>query len=133
MIVVDTNVLCYLCIPGTMTEEAEQVLAQDADWHAPVLWRSEFVNVLSMYVRKKFVTQDTAVRMLEKAESLMSVNTHSVVPKDVLALASQSPCTAYDCEFVVLARVLRCNLVTTDRAVLDAYPEVAMAPSKFLA
>lgn len=32
-------------------------------------------------------------------------------------------CSAYDCEFVWLARDLRLPLVTADRKVLDAFPD----------
>lgn len=37
MIVVDTNVLAYLLLTGEHTSEAEQVLAKDPVWAAPVL------------------------------------------------------------------------------------------------
>lgn len=36
-----------------------------------------------------------------------------------------SGCTAYDCEFVVLAKDLDVKLITLDRAVLKAFPDVA--------
>ena len=37
MIVVDTNVLAYLYLPGEHTATAEALLAHDADWAAPLL------------------------------------------------------------------------------------------------
>lgn len=51
MIVVDTNVLAYLYLPGEYTAAAEALLAHDPDWAAPVLWRSEFRNILAGYLR----------------------------------------------------------------------------------
>jgi len=51
MIVVDTNVLAYLLMPGKFTAGAEQLLRSDPEWAAPVLWRSELRNVLATYVR----------------------------------------------------------------------------------
>ena len=37
MIVVDTNVLAYLYLPGEYTSAAEELLQQTPDWAAPVL------------------------------------------------------------------------------------------------
>jgi len=37
LIVVDTNVLAYLLIPGKFTESAEKLLTIDSEWAAPVL------------------------------------------------------------------------------------------------
>ena len=42
MIVVDTNRLAYLLIGGKPTQAVREVLLQDPEWSAPVLWRSEF-------------------------------------------------------------------------------------------
>lgn len=48
MIVADTNLIAYLWISGEKSELADQVFQKDPSWIAPVLWRSEFRNVLSM-------------------------------------------------------------------------------------
>ena len=52
MIVVDSNVVAYLYLPGDYTEKAEALLEHDADWAAPLLWRSEFRNILAGYLRR---------------------------------------------------------------------------------
>ncbi len=50
MIVVDTNIITYLFLPTDYTEQAEQLFRQARMWTAPVLWRSEFRNVLAHYI-----------------------------------------------------------------------------------
>lgn len=46
---------------------------------------------------------------------------------DVLRLVSESACSAYDCEFVALAKQFGVELVTSDRKVLQAFPEIAVS------
>jgi len=50
----------------------------------------------------------------------------------VLTTAVASRCSAYDCEFVVLAEDLGVKLVTTDRQVLNAFPKRAVSIRQFL-
>ena len=126
MIVVDTNVLAYLYLPSEHTAHAEALLRQDAEWTAPVLWRSEFRNILAGYMRRKILTLDQARAMQAEAEGLMAGNEHDVDSARVLELVRDSDCSAYDCEFVALAVQLRCKLVTMDAKLLKAFPEHAL-------
>ena len=41
MIVVDTNVIGYLYLSSERSGQAERVLLREAEWAAPILWRSE--------------------------------------------------------------------------------------------
>ncbi|HEV8408250.1 MAG TPA: hypothetical protein VGQ34_09990, partial [Sphingomicrobium sp.] len=50
----------------------------------------------------------------------------------VLEIAASSGLSAYDCEFVALAQSLAVPLVTQDRAVLKAFPDLAMTMEGFL-
>lgn len=106
MIVVDTNILAYLYLPGEQTAKAERLLAREPDWVAPVLWRSEFRNVLAGYLRRKLLTPDQAWALQAEAESLMAGGEHDVDSAAVLRLVSESDCSAYDCEFAALAQRL---------------------------
>jgi predicted nucleic acid-binding protein len=42
-----------------------------------------------------------------------------------MQLASTNRCSAYDCEFVALARYLGVPLVTEDRQLLEGFPGIA--------
>jgi predicted nucleic acid-binding protein len=127
VIVVDSNVLLYLYLPTDMTAQAEKLLAADPEWIAPRLWRSEVRNVLSLYVQQKAISRDQACRMQTSAEALLADREFELPSIEVLQLASRSSCSAYDCEFVALARQMRTRLVTADQKVLKAFPETAMS------
>ena len=133
MIVVETNLIAYLLIDGGQTELAERVLQKDEAWASPLLWRSELCNALVKCVRSGLFGLNAAFRIMNEAESLMAGNEYAVVPGDVLSLAASSACSAYDAEFVVLARELGIPLVTTDKQLLDSFPETAVSPTRFLA
>lgn len=127
MIVVDSNILAYLYLPGEFTEAAEALLERDSDWAAPVLWRSEFRNILAGYLRRGSLGFDQALATQAEAESLLAGAEYEVDSRSVMTLVKDSDCSAYDCEFVVLARQLGISLVTMDGKLLRAFPEVARA------
>ena len=123
MIVVDTNVLAYLYLPGEFTAKAEALLQRDAAWAAPVLWRSEFRNILAGYLRRKALTFEQAVAIQSKAEELLRDAEFEVDSAEVLELVRGSDCSAYDCEFVALAASLEVPLWTMDAKLLRAFPK----------
>jgi len=127
MIVVDVNVLAYLYLPGPFTSAVEKLMLLDVQWAAPRLWRSEFRNILATYMRKNLLTLEQTIDMFKSAEDLLSTNEYEVSSLQVLQLAKDSGCSAYDCEYVALARHLRIPLFTADKALLKAFPETSMA------
>ncbi len=129
MIVVDSNVLAYLYFPGEYTAVAETLLEQDSDWAAPILWRSEFRNILAGYMRRKAITFEQAKSLQREAESLLEGAEFEVESSAVLELVRDSDCSAYDCEFIALAMKLDTKLVTMDKKLLRAFPRRAIALS----
>lgn len=132
MIVADTNLIVYLYVKGQRTNQAETVLQQDPAWAAPLLWRSEFRNVLLGLVRRKDLDFSDILEIVSQAEQGMRGREYTVVSLKVLQLAEQSRCSAYDCEFVSLAMDLAVPLVTGDRQILRAFPHIAVAPEDFV-
>jgi predicted nucleic acid-binding protein len=131
VIVVDTNLLVYLYIQSEHTKRAEKAFLKDSDWVAPLLWRNEFLNVLTACLRKGIVALEAAIEIAGEAELLMEGGEFSVGSLDVLKLAAESRCSAYDCEFVALARELNIPLVTTDKQILADFPDEARSLEKF--
>ncbi|HSU14660.1 type II toxin-antitoxin system VapC family toxin [Longimicrobium sp.] len=131
MIVADTNLIAYLFIPSVFTADAEAVFRKDPEWCAPALWRSEFRNVLWLQIRSGGFTLDRAMRAMENAETLLGGREYNVESAGVLALSAASGVSPYDCEFVIVAQETGRTLVTADRKVLAAFPQVAMSLTGF--
>ena len=127
MIVVDSNVLAYLYLPGEHTPAAEALFERDPDWAAPILWRSEFRNILAGYVRRNDISFQQAVSLQFEAESLLAGCEFEVESRKVLELVRDSDCSAYDCEFIALAMRLDTKLFTIDKKLLRAFPGYALS------
>ncbi|MXY82362.1 MAG: type II toxin-antitoxin system VapC family toxin [Gemmatimonadetes bacterium] len=132
MIVVDTNLIAYLLISGERTQQAEAAKRQAPEWAAPLLWRSEFRNLLALYIRQEIFDLYHAINLLRNAEEIMQGQEHTISSVSVMRLAASSRCSAYDCEFVALAQNLSVPLVTSDRRILTAFPDTAVSLENFL-
>lgn len=129
MIVVDTNVMAYRWLPGPRNADADALVRLDPEWAAPLLWRSEFRNVLAGYIRSGQLSVDDAEQAMRHAAASLPGGEHAVADAVVLGLVARSKCSAYDCEFVALAESLDTQLVTEDRALLNAFPKVCRSLS----
>lgn len=131
MIVADNAVLAYFWLPSEFAELAEAAKARDGVWAAPVLWRSEFRNVLAGYLRRKLLTEAQANAAYLNVQKDLGGNEYSVPTERVIKLVLSSNCSAYDCEYVALAQDLGAPLVTADKQILKAFPKTAVALEKF--
>jgi predicted nucleic acid-binding protein len=130
MIVVDTNVIAYLLIEGEHTAQAELVWTKDPVWVAPKLWRSEFRNIVALYLRQGYLSLEDAQQLVNEAEALMG-KAYEVTSEPVLKLVATSRCSAYDCEFVAIAQELNVLLITSDRKILTEFPNTALSMQDF--
>ena len=131
MIVADSNLVAYLLIPGDRSALADAIFRKDPEWAVPLLCRSEVRNILTLYMRHEGMSLSQAQVTMEKAEMLWR-NREFAVPSDaVLEATSRHNVTAYDAEFVVLARQLGVPLVTFDQHVRKAFPNIAVDPAEF--
>lgn len=132
MIIADTNIISYLLLPTSYTKSVERLYEIDPDWSAPILWKSEFRNVMALYIRKKIITLEKAMQLQDTAESIIIQNEYDVSSSQVLALIDQSNCSSYDCEFVALAHHFDTQLVTQDKKILKEFPSTGISVSDFL-
>jgi predicted nucleic acid-binding protein len=125
MIVVDTNVLAYFLLPYEFSAAADALFKREPDWAAPILWRSEFRNLLTGELRRKNLSFDEIVKVQGEAEAMLAGHEHEVDSRRVLELVRDSNCSAYDCEFVALAIQLGVKVVTMDAKLIKAFPQHA--------
>ncbi len=133
MIVVDANVIGYLYLTSNRSAEAEQALLRDPLWSAPLLWRSEFRNVLALYIRGKLLGLEEAQQIMGEATKLMQGREYEVASHQVLSLVAKSTCSAYDCEFVALVEDLDIPLITVDKQILNQFPGIAISLEEYIA
>ena len=122
-----------LWVPNEMDKMAYKILEKDAEWVAPILWRSEFRNVLALYLGNDILDFSIALQVIEEAEQLMVSREFEVNSTQVLSLVSDSSCSSYDCEFVALADDLGVKLVTFDKKIHKEFPEIGVSPEEFIA
>ena len=132
MIVVDTNIICYRWMSSPNSAAAELALAKDPHWIAPVLWRSEFRNIMALALQTGTLTIHAALEIVHRAEASFEHNEFAVSSDAVLQLVATSNCTAYDCEFVALADAEGVRLVTADLKIVREFPKVAISLNQFL-
>lgn len=133
MIITDTNVIAYLLLTGEYSAQAEKALRLDPVWAAPILWRSEFRNVLALYIRKKSLTVGQAIQIFDRADALLDGREYTLSSRSVLELVARSNCSAYDCEFVALAQDLGVSMVTVDKRIPAQFPDVAISLVDYIA
>jgi predicted nucleic acid-binding protein len=131
MIVVDTNVIGYLFLTSSHSSRAEKAFYKDPEWAAPILWRSEMRNVLALYMRKNIIKLEYAQQIMNTALVLLKGREYEAPSNEVLRLASESQCAAYDCEFVAIAKDLKVPMITEDKRLLQAFPQIAMSLEQY--
>jgi predicted nucleic acid-binding protein len=132
MIVVDTNIIAYLYLESDRSAQAERLLEKDAQWSAPLLWRSEFRNVLAFYIRRDYLSLEAAQAILKEALMLMKGREYEVASFQVMEFVASSECSAYDCEFVALAEDLGLPLVTADKKILTEFPQISVSLDEYV-
>lgn len=132
MIVVDTNIISYLYITGDHSQQSEDLLSSDSNWVAPILWRSEFRNVLTLYLRKNLLNLNEILLILQQAEKLLDDHEYEIPSVNIMQLVKNCQCSAYDCEFVALAQYLDVPFITADKTIIHEFPNIAKPINSFL-
>ena len=129
-VVVDTNVVAYLLL-GTegFVNEAKACFDAVSNPVAPAHWEAELTNVVWMAVRSGILPPEEGPLRLSLAKRLgvESIATATLC-QGALLRSVASGVAVYDTLFVELAARMRCPLVTFDKGVLKAFPDLAIRP-----
>ncbi len=125
MIVVDANVIVYAITPCDLTGTARAVIESASGVIVPQLWRLEVANALAVIERKGLLSVEQATQVFADALGIFLIRERPVDPRQTFHEALATGLSAYDSEYVSLARKFRCRLVTNDRRLLNAVPDIA--------
>jgi predicted nucleic acid-binding protein len=122
LIVVDANVVAFAFIAGEKTELARALKERDPDWRLPRIWREELASVLATQVRAGRLKRDAALGVYDEALTALLVGETEADPLLALELATDLGISAYDAQYLALARQLGVSCVSEDGHLRRADP-----------
>lgn len=132
MIVVDAQMIATLLLKSEKTSLVRAVYQRDSHWIAPIIWRSEFLQLLAYHVRKAVLTPRQANLVAQEAESLMLGNQYLIPAAAIFTCTEKHDCTAYAAEYAALAEEMSVPLVTLDKGYMRQFPLVALGADQFI-
>ena len=133
MIVVDVNVIVYLLTETPQRELARRVHERDADWLVPPLWRQEMLNVLATLTRQDVLEVSSALTVWRNALALLGSREQQPDMEQALSLAIEHGVSAYDAQYVSLAKSLGVQLVSEDNKLQRLLPDCVISMVAFTA
>ena len=131
MIVAHANLVAYYYLPGPFQPQAQKIIKKDSVWFVPPIFVSEFRNILLGFVRKGKLNKRDATELAVRVELAFSQRTKVISPVQVMDVACDFGCSAYDAEYIALAQMMDTKLVTNDKFLLAAFPKVAVTLEDF--
>lgn len=131
MIVAHTDLVSYLLIAGERTVEVRRIWRRDPVWVLPPLWRSQFLNALTLAARTGVLDADQTRACWSQAVRLFGSSELEPGGAEVLDAAVRLGISAYDAHFLVVAERLDCRLVTNDAELLERCPGRAVSIARF--
>ena len=129
MIVVDTNIISYRLIKGDKTDKAIDLEQYDPEWIVPVLWRFEFLNVLSTLTKNDYLNLNQSLIIWKNAESILKNREYHVHPEKTLEFSIKHRISAYDAQYIVLAEANDIKCITEDKQLLKLFPSLTLSLS----
>lgn len=131
MIVVDANVIVYLVIDGPLTAAAQHLAIRDPEWVTCPLWRYELCSAAVTMVRAGVLDEDKAKDAMRAAAQLMEGRERLPLQGEVLDAAIQYDISAYDAQYIALARPNHVKCITSDKPLLRKTTGITVALSAF--
>ena len=133
MIAADANIWLYRLIESEMTVQAEAVWKKDNDWKTTRLCLYEVVNALCTYQRVGKLTVSQSEELLQRVSLQIEPAIQEIDLSLTLRLAAQYRVSGYDAQYLALTKMLKVPLVTEDRKLRQAAPDLTLSMQAFLA
>jgi len=133
MIVADVNIVVYLLTDTPQRAMASQLYIRDPIWVLPPLWQHELLNVLATLTRQVVVEQDSALLIWRHAVDLLAHREQQPNMEHALLLAIEHGISAYDAQYVALARELGVSLVSEDKKLQRLLPDQVVSLARSVA
>ena len=132
--VFDTMVFAYSLFGiEPFREDCYNALAKARFIYAPDYLRSEFTNVSWLWVKSKHVTvRDAKQAMLDVEDLVTAWFSMRSLQTSALDLAVEKNHSPYDALFAVLAREQGCQVITYDKSMLKAFPDLTLSVAEFV-
>lgn len=129
MIVVDSQLIAYLLLPGEHTGLAEQLYRSNPHWIAPQNWKLEFLDILRRYEEEAKSGILNTHQVLIHAEKLMEKGTYDVGLDRALSMSRRLKSTITAGFYMALAEDQNTKFYTFRKEFLYASPALAVDPS----
>jgi len=123
MIVADVNIVVNLFLEGNHSEKAGALYENDPNWVLPDIWIHEMTNVLSTYVKHGGLDRSMSMELLNSSLDYFLPATVSLPMDGVLACSLDYNISAYDAEYIYLAREKNIPLITVDKRLIRSIPD----------
>ncbi|HUN69547.1 MAG TPA: type II toxin-antitoxin system VapC family toxin [Burkholderiales bacterium] len=108
------------------TDTALEIAAQEECW-APAVWRLEFSNALLVAERKRRLSRDERLQVLDEASRLnLRCDTALQDFRRISAMADRHALSTYDAAYLELALRLGSSLITLDKKLATAATEAGV-------
>ena len=131
MIVTDVNNIVYLLTDSPKRESAVLLRKIDGDWRVPALWKHEMLNVIATLTRGKQIEVADSYVLWNNAIKMFAPKEHNPNLVNALTLAIEKNISAYDAQYITLAKELGVYCVTEDTRLLKKFPDLTISMKKF--
>ncbi|MGC9050900.1 type II toxin-antitoxin system VapC family toxin [Pyrobaculum sp.] len=126
-IVADASAIAALYLPEKLSEEVEKALAGAHSVSSLDLAAYEVLNVVWKHARRGLISREAALEIAGEVLQLfktLEVYSYREVLPDALEIALEKGVTVYDSAYVALAKKLGATLLTLDRQIAQAFPQI---------
>ncbi|AET32256.1 type II toxin-antitoxin system VapC family toxin [Pyrobaculum ferrireducens] len=126
-IVADASAIAALYLPEKLSEEVEKALAGADSVSSLDLAAYEVLNVVWKRARRGLISREAALEIAGEVLQLfktLEVYSYREVLPDALEIALERGVTVYDSAYVALAKKLGATLLTLDKQIAQAFPQI---------